>query len=99
MVRSPYDFIDGIDTGGDLALFTERVLRPLTPDDDLRLVCRLPSGTDVVVLAERLPWDSDFFGYAVARLDGIYALDPAPESLDFRAAVEALLEVAASRGI
>jgi dTDP-4-amino-4,6-dideoxy-D-galactose acyltransferase len=100
MICSPYEFVRRIDVAGDTALFVERATRPLAPEDDLRLACRLPSGVEVAVLAERLIWDSTFFGYNVARLDGIFALEASPHQFrDYGPAVSALLETAGAKDI
>jgi hypothetical protein len=99
MICSPFEFVRRLDIAGDTAMFVERVTRPLPADDDLRLTCRLRSGVEVAVLGERLAWDSAFFGYNVAKLDGIFPLDTQePHYLhDYAPAVRALLDAAASK--
>ncbi len=101
LVRSPLEFVPRIDVAADTAMFVDRVTRPLPAEDDLRLLHRRPSGAEVVVLAERLPWDSAFFGYHVARLDGVYPLhaDRPQDWTGYAPALQALLEVATAKDI
>lgn len=98
---SPLDYIPGISREGDRAIYTRQLTNPLADQDDLRFVYEPDTGDKLVVLAERLPWDSEFFGYEVARLNGIFALRPPLNRLhaDYSGAVSALLEEAKSRGI
>src|SRR5688572_10751296 len=107
---SPLDFIKHISPAGDRAVHVESLVRDLDPGDDLRLTHRIDGDRDVAVCAERLPWDSKFFGYGVARLHGIYQLGSAfgtapagrPEyshHADYGPAVRALIAAAKARGI
>jgi dTDP-4-amino-4,6-dideoxy-D-galactose acyltransferase len=99
---SPRDFIDSIAAAGDRWVQIEPLVRDIPDADDLRIVCRLPaSGAEVAVCAERLPWDSAFFGYGVAKLHGIYPMEPGRFDLaaDYTAAVHTLVEFARSKGI
>jgi hypothetical protein len=98
---TPLDCVPGLQVEGDRAREAERLTRPLPVGDDLRQRVRLPDGTSIFVAAERLPWDSEFFGYGVARLDGIHAVDPAryrPES-DYGPALTALLQGARAANV
>ena len=55
----------------------------------------------VALFCERLPWDSEFFGYGVARLSAVFPLD-APlhrPVADYAPALEQLLDVARRRNI
>ena len=98
---SPLDFIKGISLTGDRAVHVESLVRDIDPGDDLRFTHALECGQDVAVCAERLPWDSNFFGYGVARLQGIYQLGPRPYAhhVDYAPAVRALVAAAKARGI
>src|SRR5688500_19500707 len=65
---SPHDFLKDISRTGDRAVQFDGLLRELDPADDLRLAHAIAPDAEVAGLAERLPWDSAFFGYDVARL-------------------------------
>lgn len=69
-LSGPHAFIRGLDAGYDLSVHLDRLLRPLPPGDDLRYHVGEGSAARWVLM-ERLPWDSDFFGYGVARLDAV----------------------------
>ena len=100
MPRSPFDFVPGLDVTSDRRLFVDRATRPILPRDDLRCIHRLPSGAEIAVIAERLPWDSTFFGYDVGRLDAVLALDAgSQDDEDLQGAVTALLQTATTRQI
>lgn len=98
---SPLDYIPGISRKGDRAILAEQLTEPVAPDDDLRLGVELPSGRHVAVLCQRLPWDSEFFGYGVARLHGMFLTDPPVlrTDVDLRPAVDKLLAQAQRRQI
>ena len=99
-IPSPFDFIRRIDVGADKALLAERLTQPLPPTDDLRFIYRVAGGQEIAILAQRLPWDSKFFGYGVARIDGLFPLQAEGVNPgDYRAAVAALLDLAATREI
>lgn len=73
---SPLDFIGEISKSGDRLLYAKQLTARPDPNDDL---CFLSKERDdlIGVFARNLPWDSKFFGYGVARLDGIFPLsDP-----------------------
>ena len=73
---SPHDFIrDAAFMQADRAAWIAHLTRPLPADNDLRVVVTLPDGQRCAVFAEILPWDSQFFGYTVARLNGIFPLE------------------------
>jgi hypothetical protein len=98
---SPFDFIRAIDRGGDRQMRAEHLTRAIAPDDDLRFLCSEAPGAEVAICAERLPWDSDFFGYGVARLEGVYCLS-APyfrPQAEFADPLRLLLRQASARGI
>jgi len=98
---SPTDFIRGISESGDRSIYAENLTRDLPEGDDLRFSALLDGGVEVGVFAERLPWDSDFFGYGVARLDAIFPLAAPYDQprADFKVAVARLLDMARERGI
>lgn len=98
---SPHNFIPGISREGDRRWYAEQLTAPLAAEDDLRVSARLASGRSLAIFAQRLPWDSQFFGYGVARLNAIFGLErplhhPAD---DYRPALAQWLELASRRGI
>lgn len=95
--HAPHDFVPGLSPAGDRALLAERLLRPLPPEHDLRLLVDVGPAT-VAALAEVLPWDSDFFQLRTARLHGAFTLD-APPIGDPRVAVEAVVAGARARDV
>jgi ribosomal protein S18 acetylase RimI-like enzyme len=92
-VRRPASFVRA-----DRADYVEQLTRDIDPADDLRFVYP-GADAEIAVFAQRLPWDSRFFGYEVARLDGIYPLAPYDFTRDYSAAVAHLLEQARARGV
>lgn len=98
---SPLDFIRGVSPDGDRAVYAASVLRAIEPTDDLRFIWTLGTGKDVAVCAERLPWDSAFFGYDVARLHGVFPLqkDGYAHDADYGPAIAVLRDTAKERGI
>ncbi len=71
---SPFDFIRGISRDGDRALYVDQLTHAIDPGDDLRFIYCSPESEEFAVIAEKLAWDSGFFGYGVARLHGIFPL-------------------------
>jgi hypothetical protein len=96
---SPLDFVKGISPVGDRAIQFDALLRPLDAANDLRFTNPIASGDEVAVFAERLPWDSAFFGYDVARLNGVFPLTGYRADADYAPALAALTRLARSRGI
>ena len=98
---SPLDFIRGVSPQGDRAVHIASLLRDIDPGNDLRFRCTLGADKDVVVCAERLPWDSAFFGYDVARLHGVFPLRKGgyAHDADYAPAIDALRGLARDRGI
>lgn len=97
---SPLDYIPGLSLSADREQYAQELTRPLLNQDDLRGQWQADGQPRLAVIAERLPWDSAFFGYGVARLDGVFPLEPVPQrDLDYRDALGALLEQTRSRGI
>jgi RimJ/RimL family protein N-acetyltransferase len=98
---SPLDFIRGISPPGDRAMQIDALLRELPDADDLRFAHPLDDGAAVAVCAERLPWDSAFFGYGVARLHGVFPVGRigySPDT-DYRPALQTLAGMAQERGV
>jgi len=73
---SPMDFIRDISLTGDKRIYAAFLTREIDEENDLRFIHQLANGDEAVVFAERLPWDSDFFGYNIAKLNGIFPLTP-----------------------
>lgn len=98
---SPLDYVPGMSLAGDRQVFAEQLTAPLPEGDELRFATPLPGGGPVAVFAQRLAWDSRFFGYGVARLDGVFPLE-APFlhfEADYTPAVEQLLERARQHAV
>jgi hypothetical protein len=98
---SPLDFLRGVSPRGDREVHFNSVLRDLDPADDLRFTGTVAPDLEVAVLAERLPWDSSFFGYEVARVHGVYPVGPGkyrPDA-DYKPALRVLIDRARERGI
>lgn len=98
---SPHDYVDGISRAGDRAFFAEQLTADLPEQDDLRFEANSDEGQPVAVVARRLPWDSDFFGFGVARLEGIFPLSDVddPGRWNVANALEQLIKSARKRGI
>lgn len=98
---SPHDYVPGISREGDRAIWADELTRPLPAEDDLRFYSPRGAEEGIAIFAQRLPWDTKFFGYGVARLDGVFPLSPPfhrPQA-DFREPLGELLEAARSRDI
>jgi hypothetical protein len=98
---TPHDFIAGVSSSGDRSVQFEPLRRDIDPRDDMRIAVSLPGGPELAFCAERLPWDSAFFGYEVAKLHGVYPLPPGIFRLaaDYGPAVTAFVGFARARGI
>ena len=96
---SPLDFVKGISRTGDRAVQFGGLLREMDAANDLRFTCPVAPGADVAVCAERLPWDTAFFGYGVARLNGVFPLTGYRAEADYTPALRTLTELAKRRGI
>jgi hypothetical protein len=71
---SPHDFIrDPAFVAADRALFVEMLTRAIAEENDLRMIVE-DAGERFGIFAERLPWDTDFFGYPVIKLHAIVPL-------------------------
>ncbi len=98
---SPFDFIREISVTGDKALYLDRLTASISPQNDLRFICVQSDGAELAVFAEKLEWDTEFFGYGVARLNGIFPL-AAPyfrPHAEYAEALQTLLELARQRGV
>jgi dTDP-4-amino-4,6-dideoxy-D-galactose acyltransferase len=95
------DFVRGVSVEGDRAVLADSLLRVIDPADDLRFVYPMSLHGDLAVCAERLPWDSQFFGYGVARLQGIFPLGTSGycADADYTPAIDMLTALARNRGI
>jgi hypothetical protein len=98
---SPLDFVRGISVDGDRAVHAASLMREIAADDNLRFSYPIAPDANVAVCAERLPWDSAFFGYGVARLQGVFPLekDGYRPGADYTPAIDALTALARSRGV
>ncbi|HEX6509274.1 MAG TPA: hypothetical protein VF221_16730, partial [Chloroflexota bacterium] len=93
------DFVRGISPEGDVARYADELTRPLPEGDDLRYIVR-NGGVDIGVFAERLPWDTEFFGYGVAKLNEVFVLsDHAAGEAEYTAALQVMLDAALQTGI
>ncbi len=96
---SPLDFVPGIALAGDREIYAEKLTGDLPPDDDRRLLVR-SQGQEVAILGRRLAWDSQFFGYDVVRLDGIFPTAPPLDRprADYRKPLKSWLQTVRKRG-
>ena len=98
---SPLDFIKGISEEGDKGIFVERITSELDQLNDLRFIYKVSDKDELAIFAEKLLWDSQFFGYGVARLNGIFLLSKPyyrPHA-DYTRALEILVGLARERNI
>lgn len=98
---SPLAYVPGVKKAGDRELFAEDLTGPVRAENDLRFIHETPTGQKMAIFAQRLPWDSEFFGYDVARLDGIFPLSEPfnQQTIDVNPALELLLAEVRRRGI
>jgi hypothetical protein len=101
-IEGPHAFIRGLNADYDRRIQLDAWLSPLAPDDDLRYSVH-GEVAECWVLAERLPWDSEFFGRGIARLNAV--IRPSHRralrddvALEARA-VHQVLQIAHTRGI
>lgn len=98
---SPLDFIRRINADGDRSIHAEFLTAELSEEDDLRFISRSSKGVELAVFARQLPWDSEFFGCRMARLDGVFPLN-APwyrPNADYTGAIAHLVENAKARDV
>jgi len=98
---SPRDYVPRISRSGDRALWAESLTRSLLPEDDLRFIYASRREGPLAIFAERLPWDSEFFGFGVARLHGVFPLERPTLRLQaqWTKPIEKLLLQAERRGV
>lgn len=98
---SPLDYVPELSRKGDRDVWAEQLTAPRAEVDDLRRCAKLADGTPLAMFLERLPWDSEFFGYGVAKLSAVFPLEAPLLRLeaDYRPALTALLEEAKAHGI
>jgi hypothetical protein len=72
---APFDFLPDTEPFRQVEReeIAENWTRMLDPGDDFR---GLDRDSEAAIFAERLPWDSRFFGYDIVRLNGVYAPTP-----------------------
>ena len=99
----PHAYIRALDAAADLDIHLDRLVRPLPAGDDLRRIANRGKPDESWILMERLPWDSEFFGRGMARLDAVVRPGMRPdlrEDVAVRSkALEAALAQARSGGI
>lgn len=98
---SPFDYVPGISLQGDRELAAEGLVAHKPAENDFRFRSESDKGEPIVLLAERLPWDSEFFGYGIARINGVFLLKAplARTDLDYHRAFKELLERMQTSGI
>jgi hypothetical protein len=69
-----------------------------TDTNDLCFICR-DDDYDLAIFAKRLAWDSQFFGYEIARIAGIFPLSTYRPRHDYSTAMNHLLNQAQLQGI
>jgi len=100
-VLAPHGFIRGLDADYDLDVHLGRLFGDLAPEDDLRFAYGT-GGDERWVLMERLPWDSQFFGRGMARLNEVVAprgISATEASATAVPAIQAALDQARANGI
>lgn len=97
---SPMDFIRGISIPGDTALFVAQLAKEVVKDN-LRFIDSASYGPQIAVFAEKLEWDSNFFGYGIAKLNGIFPLIDikTAQNINYSHAVHRLIESARQEDI
>lgn len=91
---TPFDYVPGISRQGDRELTAESLAAQKPKENDFRFHGQSDAGEAIALLAERLPWDSEFFGYGVARINGVFPLEAplARPGLDYHRAFQKLLK-------
>lgn len=98
---SPVGFIRDVSPTADREAFAELLTQELDEENDLRFLGKLPGGDALALFARRLAWDSEFFGYGVARVDGVFPVS-APfyrPDAEYAGPIAQLLDEARKRGI
>ncbi len=98
---SPFDYIPGISLERDRQVLVDGLTEDIPAEDDLRIVYQSTQNDLIGVFARRLPWDSDFFGSNIARLDGVYTLNRQADPLtdDYNSAIRLWLKFAEEHNI
>lgn len=100
--QGPHAFIRGLNADYDRELLLSQWFKPLGAGDDLRVEIKA-DGDTFWALMERLPWDSEFFGMEMARLNAFFRPDhvalPRADVASGALALASALEVASKRGI
>ena len=101
-LEAPHGFVRGLDQAYDLGVHIDDLIRPLPEADDFRIMHRTGDGERWVFM-ERMPWDSAFFGYGVAKLHAIVSpmgpIDLRADATASARAIEAAMEHARDAGI
>lgn len=98
---SPHDFIRKpvSFSASDKELYVESLTREIEEANDLRFIFRTRS-LELALLAERLPWDSDFFGYEVARINAIFPIASEYSAVaDYGEAIRVFIAKLKERGV
>lgn len=100
---TPYDFIRNVSFEGDKQRYIKNLIRDIDEEVDLRFYFEPKEGPKVLLFAEKLKWDSDFFGFGIARLNCVIPLvDNSKDfthDLDYSAALLSLFQKAKDKGI
>lgn len=98
---SPLDFIKEISQEGDKSIFIDKITAEIDPANDLRFIYEVGDKEELAILAEKLPWDSEFFSYGVGKINGIFPLSEPyyRPYADYTAAIETLIKLSREKGI
>ncbi|MEK7704855.1 MAG: hypothetical protein AAB426_07840 [Myxococcota bacterium] len=96
----PHDFVRGLSLDADRTIYASSILASIPDELSLRFACELPDRSLAAVVAQVLPWDTEFFGVKTARLHGAFGLDaPLPSDADLDPAVTELCTRAKQLGV
>jgi len=101
MPWEPFDFIKTADHNALKQSAIAEYTRELDPENDLRAIATSQNEL-CAVLCEKLPWDTEFFGYGIAKLHGIYRLKDGKTYEPFfplDTAVQKLFEIAKQKSV
>lgn len=92
---SPMDFIKGISITGDMEYFVAQLTKE-ADNNVLRFIANSEQGSKIAVFAEKLEWDSEFFGYPIAKLNAIIPLADSKmnQQVDYTSAAHQLIHIA-----
>lgn len=98
----PHSFIRALDADYDRRQMLEQWFRPMKPADDLRFEIQVGAETYWIIM-EALPWDSEFFGMGMARVNAVLKRGRVPlpreDATSGAQALTIALAQAADRGI